>query len=807
MFRKAFGSMLSAALCCAWALFPAVAASAGERIPLDGKNVWTLSFEGRTIPAAVPGNVELDMLSAGLVDDPTVGNNIYELRKYEGTTWTYRRKFETPKLSVGQRLELWFGGIDCLAKVYVNGKLVGEPENMFIEHSFDVTDAVNAAPGSENDLEVVIRSAVMEAQKYDYGTFSVCNFAAPESARIRKAASQFGWDIMPRLVSAGLWRGVELRILEPSRIKDACWMTLDVDTSARIASMLATVQTVLPFEGYDKDRIETSLSIDGKTVYKRLQPVLYNVTVDRFSFGGVKFWWPLGSGKQPLYTATARLLDADGRCLDSTSCRIGIRTVKLEMDDINPKGGTGKFLFRVNGEPIYIRGTNWVPLDACHSRDAAKYDETLALAKDLNCNMIRCWGGNVYEDTRFFDICDSLGIMIWQDFAMGCNFYPQDDSFANAIYEEVKSVAIKLRNHPSLALWSGNNEDDLSFTWALKPYNIDPNRDEISRRAIPKALYEFDPSRPYLPSSPYYSQAVYEAGGGQELLPEDHLWGERGYYKKPFYNQAKAAFVSEIGYHGCPSRSSLEKMFDKDCVYPWSSITKDPKTGEERRVWNDEWLTKSVRVLPQSDKTEGRDDIMLRQVKLTWGVVPTDLDSFIIESQTVEAEAMKYFIELFRASKFEKSGMIWWNLRDGWPLTSEGFCDYYGSLKRAYYFVRNVQRDVCVMALDPACKPYPQSHGYPIVAVNDTRSAVQGSVTVTDLRSGKRLLESRFRIPANGKTLVGEAPVQKGQGMLLISYTVDGTGKFGNHYLYGEPPFEFSVYKELLDRTKLFDNE
>ena len=135
--------------------------------------------------------------------------------------------------------------------------------------------------------------------------------------------------------------------------------------------------------------------------------------------------------------------------------------------------------------------------------------------------------------------------------------------------------------------------------------------------AIPRALYEFDPSRPYLPSSPYYSEAVYEAGGGEDLLPEDHLWGERGYYKKPFYNQAKAAFVSEIGYHGCPGRSSLEKMFDKEYVYPWSSITKDPESGEEKRIWNDEWLTKSVRVLPLSDKTEGRDDIMLRQVRLT----------------------------------------------------------------------------------------------------------------------------------------------------------------------------------------------
>ena len=480
-------------------------------------------------------------------------------------------------------------------------------------------------------------------------------------------------------------------------------------------------------------------------------------------------------------------MDEDGSVLATDTKRIGLRTVQLERTDINLPDDPGKFCFIVNGERIFIHGTNWVPLDALHSRDNSLVDEAIEMAVDLNCNMIRCWGGSVYEDHHFFDLCDENGILIWQDFAMGCTFYPQRSSFTRNIEEEVISVVCKLRNHPSVALWSGNNEDDIALRWSLLPFNLDPNRDVVTRQVIPSVLYEFDPTRPYLPSSPYISEAVYQKGCDEKYWPENHLWGPRGYYKDPFYIDAQCAFVSEIGYHGCPNLESLKKMMTEDCVYPW---VKDHE-------WNDEWVTKSVRRFPVWGKTFDRNNLMINQVRLLFGEVPSKLEDFIFASQSVQAEAMKYFIEMWRGNKFNKTGIIWWNLRDGWPLISDAIVDYYNSKKMAYYYIRNVQKDVCIFMNDA------RDGNHPLVAVNDTRHASEGDVKVTDVASGKQIFEGKFYVPANGRVQISSLPEQKGQGILLIRYKV-GNQEFTNHYLYGEPPFKLKEYKQLLQKTNLY---
>ena len=344
-----------------------------------------------------------------------------------------------------------------------------------------------------------------------------------------------------------------------------------------------------------------------------------------------------------------------------------------------------------------------------------------------------------------------------------------------------------MRNHPSLVLWSGNNEDDIALRWTLQPFNINPNHDAVSRKVLPSVIYEFDPTRPYLPSSPYYSQAVYEHGSDDRYLPENHLWGPRGYYKEPYYTMASCCFVSEIGYHGCPNLESLRKMMTKDAIYPWTK-------GHE---WNDEWVTKSVRRFPEQGKTFDRNDLMLNQIRLLFGEVPDKLEDFIFASQSVQAEAMKYFIEMWRGKKFEdKTGIIWWNLRDGWPIISDAIVDYYNSKKMAYRFIWNAQRDVCVLMNDPTDK------GYPLIGVNDTRCAQNGILSVTDVASGKQVYEGKFQIPANAKTRITFLPQQQGQGVLLIRYQTGGK-TYTNHYLYGNAPFDLKAYRKLLQKAKI----
>ena len=734
------------------------------------------------IPATVPGNVELDLLAAGKIKNPETGNNVYDLRKCEAYDWWYSRSFAAPKLAAGERAEIVFDGLDCFGTIWVNGQLVGKTDNMLIAHTFDITDFLKPGGGGAdtaiNTIFVRIEPAVLEGRKYLDGVLVTRKDLGAEDVNTRKAPHMFGWDIMPRLVSAGLWRDVTLDIKKPTWFRQVYWMTNGIDVPRKTAHILLDWDFVSDLPTIDGLTMEISLKRGGRAVYERSVALYSFTSQDKIDLENVEFWWPRGYGDPTLYDGTLRIVDSrTRRVLAEQTQKIGIRSAELVHTEITTKENPGEFVFVVNGEKIFVRGTNWVPLDGLHSRDKSHLAEAMRMIADLNCNMIRCWGGNVYESPEFYDACDAAGVMVWQDFSMGCSAYPQNREFAEKIRAEAIQVVLERRQHPSIVLWSGNNENDSSFGWTFsKP--IDPGLDIISREVLPRVIWEFDPIRTYLPSSPYYSPEFFKRGSDLRLLPEVHLWGPRGYYKAPFYTDVDAHFVSEIGYHGCPNRASLERMFDPEYVYPW---TKDGK-------WNDEWQTKAVRSHPDSVFTINRNELMRNQAKELFGACPTDLDEFIFVSQVVQAEAMKFFVEFWRAAKFRRTGIIWWNLRDGWPIISDAVVDYYNSKKLAYYYIRQVQRDACVMITDAV------DGKHPVTAVNDTRAEKSGTVTVRDADSGKTLLAAPFTIPANGKTVVGhipEAPAQ--QAMWLIEYTIDGAPG-ANHYLAGLAPFKLADY-------------
>lgn len=770
-----------------------LSASAQNKISLNG--TWNLEFwEQEDVPvsnpsevatlnttklsATVPGNVELDLLAAGMIDDPSVGNNIYKLRPYEFCQWMYSRHFTAPSLNKGQKLILIFEGIDCIADIWLNGERIGSAEDAMIAHRFDVTGKAKAG---DNLLQVVLRSAVLEAQKQLVGTYSFRHYT--ESVWIRKPRHCYGWDIMPRLVSAGLWRDVSLVVQDPVSISDVQWVTVDTDPSTGKVSAFVDVQVKYPASKIDKVKLRVKLEKDGRTAYEmeRILPTFAWRT--EFMLDKADLWWPKGYGDPALYDGTVSIVDEDGSVLASETRKVGFRTVRLDRSEMI-KDGKGEFSFFVNGERIFVRGTNWVPLDGFHSRDAKWVDSTLDMVVDLNCNMIRCWGGNVYEDTPFYDRCDREGIMVWQDFSMAGVIYPQDEEFVSKLRKEIKQVVIKFRGHPSLAIWSGNNENDNSLLWTLPTFHIDPNRDVISRKMIPEVLYEFDPTRPYLPSSPYFSEEAFQNGCQRSDLPQDHLWGPRGYYKDSFYKDAQAIFVSEIGYHGAPNIESIEKMFTKDCRFPWT------KDGD----WNDEWMTKSVRPLPFFVEFEGRNDLMTKQINLLFGFRPKTLEDFVAASQSTQAEAMKYFVEKFRGERFRRTGIIWWNVRDGWPIVSDAIVDYYNSKKLAYTYLWNAQRTVCVLVNDE------EGGVLPLRVVNDSFTPAEGKVKVTDVESGRVLYNGKFSVGSNDRSLVAGLPVPTGQGVLLIEYETGGQ-RFRNHYLYGAPPFDFKSYQRWMNKA------
>lgn len=743
------------------------------------------------VKATVPGNAQLDLVAAGLAPDPYVGSNVFELRKWEGYQWCYSKQFRAPSLSEGQSLILHFGGIDCYADIYLNGNHVGSSANAMIEHDFDITESVKQ--GVANDLKVIIRSTVLEGQKHLVGMFGIADYPSSETWLTRTPPHSVGWDIMPRLIGIGLWRDVELRVLEPTHFRNVHHYVTEMRTAERNVLLISDLQFTMPFEQFDHAKMVHTVSLNGEV--KNRQEMIITAPVLRMATRllNAELWWPLGYGEQPLYDVKTDIVAEDGTILATDTQRIGLRTIRLDHNNINGEvdgdGEPGRFCFYVNNEPIFVRGTNWVPLDGFHSRDREKYKNVIAECVDLNINMIRCWGGNVYEDNEFFDLCDQYGILVWQDFAMACSFYSQRDEFARAIAEEVQSVVLKLRNHCSLAFWSGNNEDDMYYRLVHGDLRYDPNNDRISRHVIPQVLYEFDFTRPYLPSSPWYSPEIVAKGGLDKYKPEDHLW-LFDYHKIPFFAESKCKFVSEIGLRGCPSVESIRRMM------PAGSL--NPRDPDGR--WNADWEAKTTRDFPSWIRNYNYQgdymQFLVNQIKNMFGEEPSSLEDFVFASQATQAEALKFFLEMWRARKWDdKTGMIWWNLHEGWPNINTGLVDYYGNKKLAYYYMKATELPASAFIND-------YDGTAQLIVANDTRSPIAGDIKVTDVESGQTVFNGNYTVAANGRADVADIEVPAGAGVLLIEYTVGGEHRT-NHFLYGKAPFKLADYRKWMKKAKL----
>ena len=762
-----------------------------QTISLDG--IWRLSYGPQrsdgpgspaelaqagwpTIAANVPGNVELDLMKAGLLPELSVGTNIYRLRELEGNQWWYQRKFSTPKRPANTRVELVFEGIDCMGTIFINGREIGKPHNMFIAHRFDVTDLLREA-GAENDLTIRLDSAVLAGRQHQPTALEGAGPANWESLSIRKAPHMYGWDISPRLVSAGLWRSVRLEFTPSTRLTDVYFTTLHVDSDRQKAQVLVDWNFATDCFAIDDWQVRLSFERNGQKILQKTFPVFGSHGRQKLDVTRPDLWWPRGYGAQPLYDLTLEILNGDGKVLDTWRQQVGIRTIKLVRSDITTPEKPGEFVFVVNGEKIFVKGSNWVPLDSLHSRDKQHLSSAFDMLVDLNCNMLRCWGGNVYEDHDFFELCDRRGLLVWQDFALACAIYPQTDAFAAEIRDEATSLVQKLRNHPSLALWAGNNEIDQAYTgWFGCP--LDPNTDRLSRQVLPEVVRQYDPIRDYLPSSPYYSPELIKAGNRSENRPEDHLWGwPRDDFKGKCYTSSAAHFVSETGYHGCPDRRSLEQMMEPGFVWPWQN--------------NEQWLTHAVRPLPGENAYNYRIPLMAKQTEILFGSVPENLDDFILASQISQAEADKFFIELSRMRKWQRTGILWWNLRDGWPIISDAVVDYYNRKKLAYQYIKRVQTDVCAMCSEP------EGGRQSLVIVNDTLAEASGHIVIRDADSHQTLFESNYHVDRNGRGNVGSIPQASKPAMWLIEWTV-GDKKFQNHYLAGPRPFKLDDYKRWL---------
>lgn len=750
--------------------------------------------EHASIPATVPGNVELDLVRAGLLpEDLYHGENLRAVRAYEAHEWWYQTTFAVSDEMASRRPELVFHGVDCLASYWLDDTPLGESDNMLVEHRFPLAGRV--VGGRVHTLTVRLRSPLLEAMGQDCGPRQTRSWGVftPEAIRVRKAAHGYGWDIMPRVVSAGLWRGVELVEHATDEFRDLYAFTL------RAHEREAELGFHYVLDSVPEHVVDAELHIVGEcgaSRFESVQRIHRFAGLLRVAVSSPCLWWPAGYGEPNLYDVAVEFRHA-GRTLAMRRLRLGIRTVALEHsrsafvagcapsqprptavacggDGAPPSAPRPQFLFRVNGVPILVKGSNWVPADAFHSRDAARIDANLALFAEAGCNMVRCWGGNVYEDTPFFDRCDELGLMVWQDFAMACGLYPQDDAFAEQIRREAVAVVRKLRGHASLVLWCGDNECDENAVAA----GLDPSVNRLTREVLPRVLADEDPDRPYLPSSPFFPP---EAAAAKDVhqLPERHLWGPRDYYKSEYYRANRAAFVSEIGFHGCPCVATLREFLDPAFLWPWKD--------------NPQWAFHAADPIGLDGPYAYRSELMAKQIRYVFGEDPQALDDFALASQIVQAEAKKSFVETTRLGKWDRTGVIWWNMVDGWPQFSDAVVDYYRTRKLAFHYLRRVQQPLCLMVTDP------EGGEVRIVAGNDSREARSGTFRVRDADTGAVVLEGTFAVGADANAEIARLPFAGGAArMLLLDWNADGrTG--ANHALLGEPPYDLARYRAWLD--------
>lgn len=763
-----------------------------QSLSLDGN--WTLYYEeNRKLPpfteyptenalktasfpcvkAKVPGNFEIDLQNAGIIGDVFFGKNPSDAQKRENLHLWYVRTFEIQDSAPSQFI---FEGIDTFADIYLNGHIIGSTDNMLISHTIEA----KGLQTGQNELLIHIKPIFLESRKHPIGAGVITHQKYnAESLNIRKAAHMFGWDILPRILSGGIWRSVRLEKIRSEYLDEIYLRAIHLKNGTAKMRLYCNAfltgdfayEYTLRIRGICKDRTfsETFKLWNASSVF-------------RFDIENPYLWWTRDLGEPNLYDVTAELLHGE-TVIDTVSFRTGLCKFELKRSSLADENN--EFCFYLNGNPLFIRGTNWVPMDALHSRDKERIPKALELLSESNCNMIRFWGGNVYEDESVFDYCDEHGIAIWQDFAMGCATYPLNRHLCDAIEKEVTSIVKKYRHHVSLALWAGDNEcDEAAVSWTA--CGIDPNRNILTRNIIPYVLAQHDPERIYIPSSPYIDQFAYNSGTPGNT-PEKHLWGPRDYFKSDFYTKSPAKFASETGYHGCPAPSTLEKFLSPDHLWPWQN--------------NPEWQLHATCIeIGEHAQYAFRLPLMAKQIKVLFDEEPETLERFAMTSQASQAEAMKFFVERFRTGKrnWERTGIIWWNLIDGWPQFSDAVVDYYYAKKLAFNVIKRSQAPVCLMFREPG------NQMLTLVGANEFLKDVALSYQITDLATGEILKGSALLLRNSAADIIKIPHHDDGMHFYVMEWTYDGiTGK--NYYVSAKAPYSFDEYYRYMRESGMWE--
>lgn len=641
-------------------------------------------------PATVPGVVHTDLISNGIIEDPFFRLNERGLQWIDKEDWIYETTFDlTPDMIDKNNIRLHFEGLDTYADVYLNDKKILEADNMFRQWYADVKD--NVKP-TGNVLRVYFHSPIkIDAPKWDAIPFhyEATNDQSENGGLLdkkisvfaRKAGYHYGWDWGPRLVTSGIWRPVAIEAWSDARMEDIFFEQKQV--TQKQANITTRVEVLA-----DKDINGASLSVtDTKTgtilgsERIDLKKGLNKVDVN-FTMKNPKLWWSYGLGEAHLYNLRTDLT-IGSEVAESRVKSIGVRSLKV----INKPDKDGKsFYVELNGVPVFAKGANYIPSDNFLPRVTDKmYEKTILDAVNANMNMLRIWGGGIYENDVFYDLCDKYGIMVWQDFMFACSVYPAEGKLLESIRLEAVDNVKRLRNHPSIALWCGNNEcQDAWFGWGWKKQYeaLNPEYADIIWKqykdqyfvTLPKVVEEYAPETFYTPSSPF---ANFDSSSNDHD-GDRHYWGV-WHAKVPIsdYNKERSRFFSEYGFQSFPEFESVKLYAPK----------------------KEDWDIYSE-VMMSHQRGGAHANGLIETYLLNEYRKPKNFQAFLYMNHVLQGDAIKTAIEAHRRDMPYCMGTLFWQHNDCWPVASWSSRDYYGRWKAQHYFTREAFRDMLVSPIE-----------------------------------------------------------------------------------------------------------
>jgi beta-mannosidase len=687
-------------------------------LKLDGNWEFRSDLSGEWQTGQVPGCVHSDLLRLGLIPDPNWRTNEIDLQWIGQTAWTYRRTFSLDVSALEQaHVVLRAEGLDTLATVRINGMEIARADNM---HRIWEWDAKPSLRAGKNEIEIHFDSPLPYLkEKGKIHPLEAWNeyYDIRHRGWLRKQHSNFGWDWGPVFVSCGIWRSLSLIAWSGPRLVD---VRAD-QTHNGDGGVFLTTTAELSEKSADGS-LEVEVTLDGLPIAKTMTALAQAASGSvAIPIPDPQLWWPAGLGRQPLYQVCIRLLDGHGIELDSWARKIGLRTLPLVR---KPDAWGESFHFEANGIPFFAKGANWVnPLPYPEWPADGSWQQLLRDAVLANHNMIRIWGGAYFCPDEFYDLCDEIGLTVWQDFLYACGPYPAfDTAFLANIDAEARDNIRRIRHHPSLALWCGNNELEGAFNgekWTNMKMSFE-DYDKIFNGILKSAVEELDPQGNYWPASPLCTAkdrtAVAEEAG------DAHVW-EAWFTDAPFENlrNHKNRFASEFGFQSMPALKTIESF-----------------TLPEDRQLNSPVLEHHQRSAP--------GNVQQLKTMLGWFRFPATFADQLTLTQLVQANCVKIGVEHWRRSMPRGMGTLYWQLNDCWPCPSWSSIDFAGRWKALHYFSARFFAPVLISGLEDAGKETVEVH-----LTNDHRHAVPGTAKWRVLNlEGTILLEDQVEAPGPG---------------------------------------------------------